>query len=128
MRKNDLIKLLQETKGNPEIVLWNGIVGDYMQIDNKLVEGELSKMTFEGLLHYYSLECKRDKNDWNYELTEEEKQGLLKNYKDNYKWEINQFVNREDIKRKTHKSKRVLYINAKISGKSHNDRLGSIYY
>jgi hypothetical protein len=128
MRKNDLIKLLQETKGNPEIVLWNGLVGDYMQIDNKLVEGELSKMTFEGLLHYYSLERKRDKNDWNYELTEEEKQGLLKNYKDNYKWEINQFVNREDIKRKTHKSKRVLYINAKISGKSHNDRLGSIYY
>jgi hypothetical protein len=128
MRKNDLIKLLQETKGNPEIVLWNGIVGDYMQIDNKLVEGELSKMTFEGLLHYYSLERKRDENDWNYELTEEEKQGLLKNYKDNYKWEINQFVNKEDIKRKTHKSKRVLYINAKISGKSHNDRLGSIYY
>jgi len=128
MRKNDLIKLLQETKGNPEIVLWNGIVGDYMQIDNKLVEGELSKITFEGLLHYYSLERKRDENDWNYELTEEEKQGLLKNYKDNYKWEINQFVNREDIKRKTHKSKRVLYINAKISGKSHNDRLGSIYY
>jgi hypothetical protein len=128
MRKNDLIRLLQETKGNPEIVLWNGLVGDYMQIDNKLVEGELSKMTFEGLLHYYSLERKRDENDWNYELTEEEKQGLLKNYKDNYKWEINQFVNREDIKRKTHKSKRVLYINAKISGKSHNDRLGSIYY
>jgi hypothetical protein len=128
MRKNDLIKLLQETKGNPEIVLWNGLVGDYMQIDNKLVEGELSKMTFEGLLHYYSLERKRDKNDWNYELTEEEKQGLLKNYKDNYKWEINQFVDQEDIKRKTHKSKRVLYINAKISGKSHNDRLGSIYY
>lgn len=128
MRKNDLIKLLQETKGNPEIVLWNGIVGDYMQIDNKLVEGELSKMTFEGLLHYYSLERKRDENDWNYELTEEEKQGLLKNYKDNYKWEINRFVDQEDIKRKTHKSKRVLYINAKISGKSHNDRLGSIYY
>jgi len=128
MRKNDLIKLLQETKGNPEIVLWNGIVGDYMQIDNKLVEGELSKMTFEGLLHYYSLERKRDENDWNYELTEEEKQGLLKNYKDNYKWEINRFVDQEDIKRKTHKSKRVLYINAKISGKSYNDRLGSIYY
>jgi hypothetical protein len=128
MRKNDLIKLLQETKGNPEIVLWNGLVGDYMQIDNKLVEGELSKMTFEGLLHYYSLERKRDENDWNYELTEEEKQGLLKNYKDNYKWEINQFVTKKDIKRKTHKSKRVLYINAKISGKSHNDRLGSIYY
>jgi len=128
MRKNDLIKLLQETKGNPEIVLWNGLVGDYMQIDNKLVEGELSKMTFEGLLHYYSLERKRDENDWNYELTEEEKQGLLKNYKDNYKWEINRFVDQEDIKRKTHKSKRVLYINAKISGKSYNDRLGSIYY
>ena len=47
MRKNDLIKLLQAIEGNPDIVLWNGIVGDYQNISTKLVEGELYKQTFE---------------------------------------------------------------------------------
>ena len=27
MKKNDLIKKLQQIEGNPEIVLWNGMVG-----------------------------------------------------------------------------------------------------
>lgn len=32
MRKNQLIELLQQLKGNPEIVVWNGLVGDIMPI------------------------------------------------------------------------------------------------
>ena len=32
MRKNQLIKLLQEIKGNPEVMVWNGFVDDYMPI------------------------------------------------------------------------------------------------
>ncbi|AXC39087.1 UNVERIFIED_ORG: hypothetical protein [Escherichia phage CMSTMSU] len=31
--KNDLIKMLQEIDGNPEIVIWNGYVDDYMNIE-----------------------------------------------------------------------------------------------
>ena len=32
MRKNQLIELLQEIKGNPEVMVWNGLVDDYMPI------------------------------------------------------------------------------------------------
>lgn len=32
MRKNDLIKRLQEIEGNPEIVVWNGFVEDYQPL------------------------------------------------------------------------------------------------
>ena len=32
MRKNQLIALLQEIKGNPEVMVWNGLVDDYMPI------------------------------------------------------------------------------------------------
>lgn len=32
MRKNQLIELLQGIKGNPEVMVWNGIVDDYMPI------------------------------------------------------------------------------------------------
>jgi len=30
MRKNKLIELLQSIKGNPEIVIWDGRIGDYL--------------------------------------------------------------------------------------------------
>ena len=40
MKKNDLIELLNGIKGNPDIVLWNGMVGDYMHIKG-LEEGDL---------------------------------------------------------------------------------------
>ena len=32
MRKNQLIELLQGIKGNPEVMVWNGLVDDYMPI------------------------------------------------------------------------------------------------
>lgn len=34
MRKNQLIALLQEIKGNPEVMVWNGLVDDYMPLGN----------------------------------------------------------------------------------------------
>ena len=34
MRKNQLIELLQEIKGNPEVMVWNGLVDDYMPLGN----------------------------------------------------------------------------------------------
>ena len=32
MRKNQLIELLQGIKGNPEVMVWNGLVDDYMPL------------------------------------------------------------------------------------------------
>lgn len=44
MRKNDLIKKLQEIEGNPEIVLYNSFVDDWQHI--KLTPGKLFKTIF----------------------------------------------------------------------------------
>lgn len=53
MRKNDLIKMLQEIEGNPQIVIWNGYVDDYMNIDKEMFSITLVKETenfiFNGL-------------------------------------------------------------------------------
>ena len=43
MRKNQLIEMLQNIKGNPEIHMWNGFVEDYQPINKELVEVDLHK-------------------------------------------------------------------------------------
>ena len=127
MRKNNLIKLLQTIEGNPEIVLWNGLVGDYQNISTKLVEGDIVKRTLDDYLSRYRHErCFHEKN-WKYQLTQEEENNAKKWYK-NIKYEINQYVTEEDIKKKYYMKKRVVYIQPNISNKKYCDRLGTIEY
>ena len=128
MKKNDLIKLLQGVPGNPEVVLWNGMVGDYMHIDPQLVEGDLVKQTFSDYSKRIVNEEKRIRRDWEYELSPEEAEALKGSYRKYVKWEVNQYVTLEDIKEKRYTSKRVFYINAKSRGETMHDRLGNIHY
>ena len=53
MRKNDLIKILQDIKGNPEVMLWNGLVQDCTHISNKVIPFDLVKMN----KNYFYLVC-----------------------------------------------------------------------
>lgn len=47
MRKNDLIKMLESIKGNPEIMLWSSLVEDVVPISSKIEEVELYKDSLE---------------------------------------------------------------------------------
>lgn len=47
MRKNDLIKMLESIKGNPEIMLWSHLVGDVIPISSKMEEVDLYKDSLE---------------------------------------------------------------------------------
>lgn len=71
MRKNDLIKQLQEIKGNPEVALRNGFVSDYMHID-KPFESDLVKMTKEYWIRTVLNEECITRKDWSYQLPEHE--------------------------------------------------------
>lgn len=128
MRKNDLIKLLQDLPGNPEMVLWNGLVGDFMNIDSKLVDEDLVKMSYDHFLEMCRLEECVNRQDWNYQHSADELAHLKQCYAKHYEWEVNPFVTHEDIASKRYKRKRVVYINAKLRGKTMHDRIGQVSY
>ena len=127
MRKNDLIKLLSDIDGNPEIVLWNGYTQDFMKVD-RLVESDLVKMTKLHFLEMLRLEKCVDVKDWSAQLTDEETNHGLECYRKNYEWEVNEYVTTDDIQSKRYQRKRVVYINAKLRGKTMFDRLGEVRY
>lgn len=51
MRKNDLIKMLQEIPGNPVVVIWNSLVDDYHHPTKpEIVEFRRIKKSFQSVL------------------------------------------------------------------------------
>ena len=131
MRKNQLIELLQQLKGNPEIVVWNGLVRDTMPIA-EIQEGRLYKESAE--FNYTRLECeyKEAVNNFNpppdevaLKLQEQAKDITRKS-----KFEFpNPYVDPADYPKWYGKSyKKVCIIMPKVLGKSYEDRLGSITY
>lgn len=127
MKKNDLVKLLEGLEGNPDVVLWNGYVGDYMHIKG-LSESDLVKLTFAHYSQMVEFDGKKDRNDFNYVLTTDEIEELKKDYKKHINWETNPYVTLEDIKDKRYSKKRIVYIEAALRGKSSFDRSGSMSY
>jgi hypothetical protein len=126
MRKLKLIELLNNLKGNPEIVLWNGAVGDWMDLSPKLIEGELVKLTFAYFCR--AVEGEEKQIDHKFQLTPEVTKEWAASYRKHYTWEVNSCVTSDDITKGIYKAKRVIFINAKSRGVTTWDRLGSISY
>jgi hypothetical protein len=55
MRKNKLIELLQAIKGNPEVKVYNGYVGDFMNLHKPKVS-KIHRMSNKKRLHFVNLE------------------------------------------------------------------------
>lgn len=128
MKKNKLIEVLTNIKGNPDILLWNGFVGDWQDIDADVVETFLVKSSFENHLRRCELDVMKDKKDWDFRFSEEEVEDIKKSYAKNYCWEYNHFVTREDISKGYYKEKKVFMLNTKKRGESTFDRAGNIEY
>lgn len=127
MRKNDLIKYLEGIKGNPEIVLWNGFVGDFQHIDS-VSEQRLVKQTLDHYLEMCRLEEAIDLKDMTHQLSRPAKEQLTDYYKTTFEYEINEYVSSEDVKSKKYQAKKVYIIDTKPRGKKTFDRRGSIKY
>lgn len=128
MKKNELIALLNNVPGNPDIKLWNGMVGDWMDLDKELVPADLVKQTFEHYVEMCRLDrCYHEKN-WDIKLSDEEIAELRQSYKQYIDWECNEFIKEDDIKEKRYRRKNIVYINGKRRGVSTYDRLGSLEY
>lgn len=127
MRKNDLIKMLNEIEGNPEVVMWNGMVGDWM-IPAKPEQGELCKQTKQHYIEMVRLEKCIDLQNWDFQFSEEELKELDKSYKHYVNWSYGEYVREEDIASKRYKTKKVIWLSAKLRGESYYDRLGKVSY
>lgn len=128
MKKSKLIKLLQEIEGDPEIKLWNGFVGDWVDISPKVEKCDLVRMTQRYWLESIRLEECIDRKDWSYQLPVDEVATLKKKYKDVCKWEINGYVTSDQIDKKRYDVKTTYIIQAKIKGENTFDRIGEMSY
>jgi hypothetical protein len=128
MKKSKLIEMLNAIPGNPDIKLWNGMVGDWMEIDPKLIEQVLVKQTLEHWLEMCRYQDRRDKKDPDYQMPPEEIAELTKRYSKLHQWEMNPFVTLEDVENKRYRAKNVLIMQAKSRGVKTFDRMGDISY
>jgi hypothetical protein len=127
MKKSKLIELLQTIEGNPDIMLWNGIVGDVMDLKPNLGAVRLVKQTLAFYLEMCRLQDCRDKNDWSYQMPQEEVERLTDLYK-SFEYEENSYVYQEDIDKGNYKQKIVYVLDAKLTGKTSYSRSGDISY
>jgi hypothetical protein len=128
MKKSKLIELLNSIPGNPEIYLWNGMVGDWVDISPTVAPTDLVRMTKEYWLESCQLQDRIERKDWEYVMPDEELARLSKNYASVCKWEINPYVTLKDIEAKRYQFKIVRIIDSKCKGENSFDRLGNISY
>lgn len=128
MKKSKLIELLNKLEGDPDIKLWNGMVGDWMEISPELVPQDLVKQNLDHWLEMCRLEDCHDRKDWNYQMPKEEVERLTKNYPKLHQWEMNPYITMEDVKEKRYKMKKILLLQPKVRGVKTWDRMGDISY
>ena len=124
MRKNQLIEILKNIKGNPEIMIWNGLVEDVQPIGKEVVECKLYKLSFECYKERVNLQ--RVYQDNLPELSDDELKLLYKKHKVGQYEAYNYYP--PDDNDKAYDKKTVFVLEPKVTGKTHFDRLGTIAY
>ncbi len=130
MKKSQLIEMLNTIEGNPEIKIWNGYVGDFMDLDLTPVPVRLVKMTEAYLLEMVRLEQCMDTgaDRATHKLSDGDIADTKRCYKQYHDWEHNQFVTDQAIKDKSYKARKVIMLNPKPRGKKTFDRIGTMEY
>lgn len=127
MKKSKLIKLLNQLDGDPDIVIWNGHVRDYMDIQPKLQEGSLVKETVDHYVETCRLEECRDRGDQSFQFDSDELKSI-KTIARNVSWELNEYVSKQDILDKSYEEKKVFFLSPVLQGKTSYHRGGDLEY
>ena len=130
MRKNDLIKLLESFEGNPEVMLWNGFVEDYMPIQDlkqtklfkKSEEQHLASLTYEYRYNKESL-GPIPKEDMDTLRERAKKQAANNPYE-----RPNSYLDPQHYSLWYDQTKKIIGIHPKTTGKKVTDRIGSMEY
>ena len=123
MRKNKLIEILEGINGNPEVVIWNGYVGDYNHIGSDVELIELVKNSREFL--ETSINHQRSSEGMG-PISDSEMSDIMRSQE----WDLpNMYVADSDMVRWYGKRrKRIVVLELAPRGKESFDRLGKIYY
>lgn len=126
MRKNELLKLLSETPGNPDIKLWNGFVSDWQDF-GELIKVRLVKVSFNAWVRAIENERIVMRKDGTYRIPDTEMPELRSLHK-KMQYEHNEFVEDSEIAAGTYSSKQVYVVQPKRRNKTSWDRLGKVQY
>lgn len=127
MKKSKLLALLNSIDGDPDILLWNGFVNDWQDIDTTPVFDTLSKPTFNHIKRMVEIERALERNDHTYKLPDDDIAALKSKYPVQCNWEINDYVSDAQVKDKHYKRKTVVFLNAKSRNTSILDRVNLSY-
>ncbi|MGL4582644.1 MAG: hypothetical protein ACRCVU_06640 [Flavobacterium sp.] len=131
MKKNQLIQILQGIKGNPEVMIWNGLVNDVMPIGD-VSEDTLYKLSKEHIYETLEFDQKRFAKSFD-DLPQDVKQRLKERAEEitkkaQYEYP-NQYLHPSEYPCWYNKRvKKIAVISAKVTGKVHEDRWGTITY
>ena len=118
MKKNDLIKYLQDIKGNPDVVFYNDFVDDWQHI-NKPIEEILVKTTKE--FAKMAINIEREELGMP-KLTKEECKNLKESDYELISPEI------KSLDARCYKIKKVILLSAKKRNKNGWNRMGNMSY
>jgi len=129
MRKNELIALLNNIKGNPEIVMWNGYVEDYQHIGGA-EEYTLYKEQKSHIAGWILHDKRRKAGTFDDISLSEDDLALVDKIDKERQWEFpNQFFTEEEVKSVYgNRKKKVVMLNAKRRDKTSFDRIGGVCY
>lgn len=128
MKKSKLIDMLSKIEGDPDILFYNAYVDDWMDFEPRVVDEQLTRMSFEYYKDLITAErIYRHHQPKDYKVPAEEIPALKKAYK-NTMWASHEYVTADDISSGRYRSKRVSYILAKPRGLMNHNRCSSIGY
>lgn len=132
MKKSELIKKLNEINGDPEVLVWNGFVGDYQKVSSNVEETMLFKECADSIFKNLVFEEMKNRKSFD-ELPEDlmvKLRAEAKEYASKREWELrNLHFDDETVKRVYGKNKKkVVILELKNRGKEAFDRLGTFSY
>lgn len=132
MKKSELIKKLNEINGDPEVLVWNGFVGDYQKVSSSVEETILFKECTDSIFKNLVFEEMKNRKSFD-ELPEDlmvKLRAEAKEYASKREWELrNLHFDDETAKRVYGKNKKkVVILELKNRGKEAFDRLGTFSY
>jgi hypothetical protein len=125
MKASILKKLLETIPDDQEVMVWNGFVGDWQDIDG-LEQSTLHRQSFENYKRYWMFETGLKPED---EITPEDLESCKQQYnKYADHWSFEEFVTPDDVSAGKYQSKEIMLINPQPRGISTFDRNGDIEY